>query len=93
MKINKRGNRYQRSSNNSHKKFICIAQKVLLKLLKKEQKLNFIKDFSTLKNIRAFYFIILAHVKFLLSPENQLYYAKTFFILMKNKIEYYQKEV
>jgi hypothetical protein len=37
-KINSRRGRYKRSTNNSHKKFICVARRLLVKLLSGRQR-------------------------------------------------------
>lgn len=69
-RISERTTSYKRSTNNSHKKFICVAKRLLLKLLPEPSRKNFEDSFTEYKNSRTYFFIILAHAKLLLSPEN-----------------------
>lgn len=66
-RINQRRGGYKRSTNNSHKKFICVAKKLLLQRLTETQRTRFESGFESFKNSRTYYFIILAHARLILS--------------------------
>jgi hypothetical protein len=92
-RITERRTSYKRSTNNSHKKFICVARRLLGKLLGKAERAAFEEGFQEYRNSRTYYFIILVHVKLLLLPEGVEAFRREFRTLMQNKIEYYRKEL
>jgi hypothetical protein len=92
-RISERRCGYKRSTNNSHKKFICVAKRLLLRLLEEPQRQEFEESYDSFKNSRTYYFIVLAHAKLLLSPQRLQAFRSQFRTLMENKVAYYQKEV
>jgi hypothetical protein len=92
-RISERQGSYKRSTNNSHKKFICVAKRLLLRLLEDGEREEFENGFDEFKNSRTYYFIVLAHAKLLLPPERLDSFRRQFVALMGNKIAFYRKEV
>jgi len=92
-KIDEKTSQYKRSTNNSHKKYISVARRLLLKQLPDRDGYEFDANYESLKNSRTFYFIVLCHVKHLLSPSKVEDYKEHFFMLMNNKIDVYRKEI
>jgi hypothetical protein len=81
-RITERRTSYKRSTNNSHKKFICVAKRLLARLLTAAEREAFEEGFQEYRNSRTYYFIILAHVKLLLGPEGIGLFRREFRALM-----------
>ena len=84
---------YRRSTNNSHKKFISIARKLLLRSYPLPLRQRFDQVHRDHKNSRAFFFIVLAHVKKRMTAQQQHEFHKTFNISLESKINTYRKEI
>ncbi len=70
-----------------------MARRLLLKYLKEPEINRFETVYESLKNSRTYYFIILAHVKFLLAPKYIKEIQDNFIMVMRNKMDFYNKEM
>jgi hypothetical protein len=68
--INSKKGKYKRSTNNCHKKYIGILKNLLFLKLSPHKKDHILSQFSQYKNSRVYYFIILAHLKWLLDQSD-----------------------
>jgi hypothetical protein len=78
--------KYKRSTNNSHKKFISVARKLLFKICSEKERSYFEKEFESYKNSRTFYFIILAHVKIRMNKDDGKRFTTAFVLALNRKI-------
>lgn len=92
-RINQRKEKYKRSTNNSHKKFICLARKLLFKLCTYRERELFEREFEAYQNSRVYYFVILAHVKIRMSPTERDNYQRNLTALLNAKVHTYNEEI
>jgi hypothetical protein len=86
-----REQKFKRSTNNSHKKFISVARRWMFKNNRSELKGAFECKFHSLKSTRTYFFIILAFIKSAMSLEKQEVFKIHFDKEVKGKIVFYGK--
>lgn len=92
-RINQRKEKYKRSTNNSHKKFICVARKLLYKLCTYRERELFEREFESYQNSRVYYFVILAHVKIRMTPSERDNFHRNLATLLNAKVHTYNEEI
>ena len=93
QRINQRKEKYKRSTNNSHKKFICVARKLLYKLCTYRERELFEKEFESYQNSRVYYFIILSHVKIRMTVSESENFKRNLTTLLDAKVQTYNEEL
>ncbi len=92
-RINDQKDSYKRSTNNSHKKFICLARRLLFKHCAGSERERFESQFEAHRNSRSYFFILLAHAKLRLPAHKTKEFRAAFAQLLATKVELYQKEI
>ena len=92
-RINQRKQKYKRSTNNSHKKFICVARKLLYKLCTYRERELFEKEFELYQNSRVYYFIILSHIKIRMTESQRENFKRNLTSLLNLKMHNYNEEI